>query len=88
MTLEDLVLSTLSFYEPMNMANIILDMDHKVLVTLSEFDQKELDRILIFLEHEKLIKKSKIKGEFFWIGVLRKRSYLDRLLVYFSELFN
>ena len=79
MTLEDLVLSTLSFYEPMNTSKIIFDMDQKVLEALPEFDQKELSRILQFLEKKKLIKKTKVSGEFFWIRVFRKRSILSRL---------
>lgn len=79
MNLEDLVLSTLSFYEPMNLSKIIFDMDQKVLEGLPEFDQKELDRILFALEKKKLIKKMKKSGELYWIRVFKKQSFFNRL---------
>lgn len=79
MNLEDLVLSTLSFYEPMNLSKIIFDMDQKVLEGLPEFDQKELDRILLALEKKKHIKKMKMSGEFYWIRVFKKQSFFNRL---------
>lgn len=79
MTLEDLVLSTLSFYEPMTFSNIILDFDSEALSEFPQFDKEELQQILVQLQKKKLIKKIKIESETGWIRVLPRRPWWKRL---------
>lgn len=77
--LNDLVLSTLSFYEPMTFSRIILDFDNEILKDFPEFDKEDLKMILNNLKKQKLIKSTKIEKEEAWIRVLPKRPWWKRL---------
>lgn len=78
--LEDLVLMTLSFYEPMTISNIILDFDDDKLKAFPDFDKNQLQEILHALAAKKLIRPVKIDKEEGWIRIHPTRSWWKRLL--------
>jgi regulatory protein YycH of two-component signal transduction system YycFG len=55
----DLVLSTLSFFEPMSLERIIFDFDEKKVLAMKDFSNVDLENILKQLLKEKKIKKIK-----------------------------
>lgn len=73
--LNDLVLSTLSFYEPMTFSRIILDFDNNKLSNFPEFAKEDLQDILKVLEKKKSIKRVTLDKEDAWIRVFPKRSW-------------
>lgn len=77
--LEELVLMTLSFYEPMTFSNIILDFDNDQLKDFPDFSREELVDILALLKKKKLIKQITLDKEAAWIRVYPKRSWWKRL---------
>lgn len=81
--LEELVLGTLSFYEPMTFSNIILDFSSELLKDFPNFDKSDLEAILKELEKKKLIKKIILDRsphkEFAWIRLYPKRSWWKRI---------
>lgn len=77
--IDELVLETLSFYEPMTFANIILDFNDELLAGFPDFDKEQLVQVLSHLEQKKLIKKVMQEKEVAWIRVFRKRSWWKRL---------
>lgn len=79
MNFHELVLTTLSFYEPMNLGRIIFDMDQKLLEHHPEFDQDVLDKVLKDLVEQKLVKLKVIKGEKQWQRVFKKPSLVGRI---------
>ena len=78
--LENLVLMTLSFFEPMTFSQIILDFDNDQLKNYPQFDKETLQEILVILKKKKLIKEVKIDKEMGWIKVQRKRVWWKRIL--------
>ncbi len=79
--LNDLVLSTLSFYEPMTFSRIILDFDNNSLSDFPEFTKEDLQEILKVLEKKKLIKRVTLDKEEAWIRVLPKRAWWKRFFI-------
>ncbi|MFA6237827.1 MAG: hypothetical protein WC635_10905 [Bacteriovorax sp.] len=77
--LENLVLITLSYFEPMTFSKIILDFDSEEIKNFPDFDNVKLQEMLSSLEKKKLIKRVKIDKETGWIRVLPKRSWWKRL---------
>ena len=77
--LENLVLMTLSFFEPMTFSQIILDFDNEQLKNFPQFDKETLQEILEILRKKKLIKEVKIDKEIGWIKVQRKRVWWKRI---------
>ena len=77
--LENLVLMTLSFFEPMTFSQIILDFDNEQLKNFPQFDKETLQEILVILRKKKLIKEVKIDKEIGWIKVQRKRVWWKRI---------
>ncbi len=77
-TLEELILVTLSFYEPMTFSQIIIDFDAEKLKQFPEFDREQLQSILNTLENKKILKKVKIDKESGWIKVLPKKSFFKK----------
>lgn len=73
--LEDLILSTLSFYEPMSFSKIVFDMDTDVLKQLPEFDKNQLLLILESLEKRGLVKIYGKGTEAQWQRIHKKRSF-------------
>lgn len=78
--MEDLVLKTLSFFEPMTFSKIILDFDKDQLTFFPHFNREDLKVILTNLEKKKRIKQVVIELEAGWIRIHPKRSYFKRLL--------
>ncbi|MDD4974083.1 MAG: hypothetical protein PHY93_07010 [Bacteriovorax sp.] len=77
--LENLVLATLSFFEPMTFSQIILDFDSDLLKDFPDFDKEQLQNIINLLEKKKLIKRVTIDKERGWIRIHPKRSWWKRL---------
>lgn len=77
--LENLVLRTLSFFEPMTFSQIILDFDNDQLKDFPSFDQVHLREIITLLEKRKLVKKVKLEHDVGWIKIYPKRSWWKRL---------
>jgi hypothetical protein len=83
-SLEELVLMTLSFFEPMTFSQIILDFDTDKLVNFPNFNKQDLEEIINKLEKQKLLKRVTIDKEIGWIRIQRKRSWFKRLLTSFN----
>lgn len=77
--LEELVLGTFSFYEPMTFSKVILDMDSEALKNFPNFSREDLEDIIKNLEKKKLIKSSQIDKEVGWIRIHPKRAWWKRL---------
>jgi transcription initiation factor IIE alpha subunit len=77
--LENLVLATFSFFEPMTFSQIILDFDSDLLKDFPNFDKEQLQDIINLLEKKKLIKRVTIDKERGWLRVHPKRSWWKRL---------
>lgn len=78
-TLEELVLVTLSFYEPMTFSNIILDFNSEALAEFPDFDKEQLHALIKDLEDKKLIKRVTIDKEVGWLRIHPRRSWWKRL---------
>lgn len=79
-SLEDLVLSTLSFYGPMSFAKIVFDMDSETLKQFPDFDKTQMLTILNSLEKRGLVKKIGTGEEVQWQRIHKKRPFWKRLL--------
>jgi hypothetical protein len=77
--IEELVLGTTSFFEPMTLSQIILDFDDKKLSNFPDFDKEQLIQIIKYLEKKKILKKVTIDKEVGWIKIQPKRSWLQKL---------
>lgn len=77
-SIEDFVLMTLSFFEPMTFSQIILDFDKEILKNFPDFDQERLHEILKILKKKKLIKEVRIDKEMGWIKIQKKRPWWKR----------
>jgi benzoyl-CoA reductase/2-hydroxyglutaryl-CoA dehydratase subunit BcrC/BadD/HgdB len=76
--LEDLILSTLSFYEPMSFSKIVFDIDTEVLKSYPDFDRDQMMKILKSLEERKLVKKTGAGLEAQWQRIHKKRPFWKR----------
>ena len=81
--LEDLILITLSFFEPLTLSNIILDFAADKLLKFPKFNKEELQLILTKLEKKKLVKKMILDKEIAWIKMQKKPNIWRRLKHYF-----
>ena len=79
MTIDDFVLSTLSFYEPMTFSRIILDFKSEDLMAYPALDKEMLSDILKKLEKKKLVKTVQIDKERGWIRVHPPKNLLKKL---------
>jgi DNA-directed RNA polymerase alpha subunit len=79
-SLDELVLMTLSFFEPMTFSQIILDFDSDKLANFPNFNKQDLEEIINKLEKQKLLKRVTIDKEIGWMRIQRKRSWFKRLL--------
>ena len=77
--LENLILSTLSFYEPMSFSKIVFDIDTDILKNYPNFDKDQMILILKSLEQRGLVKKTGENTESQWQRVHKKRSFWKRL---------
>ncbi len=76
--LEDLILSTLSFYEPMSFSKIVFDIDTDVLKSYPNFDKDQMITILKSLEARGLVKSTGIEAETQWQRIHKKRPFWKR----------
>ncbi len=76
--LEDLILSTLSFYEPMSFSKIVFDMDTEALKQFPNFDKPQMLNILNSLEKRGLVKRLGSGEELQWQRIHKKRSWFKR----------
>lgn len=75
--LKNQLLMTLSFYEPMTMEFIYLDLDQDFLIDNPNLTVEDLKNELVILEKEKKIKK--LKDPESWIRLHPKKSLFKRL---------
>lgn len=71
--LENLILQTLSFYEPMSFSKIVFDMDSNLLKTYPDFDRDKMLLILEKFEKNGLVKRSGEGSDSIWIRTLKPR---------------
>lgn len=86
---EHLVLKTLSFYEPMNYAQIIFELDSEELKSFPDFTDEQLKEILHSLVKRKLVKKLDRNGDVYWQKEMPRRSkgYISQLFRYLKSFF-
>ncbi len=68
-----LILQNLSFYQWMNLPQILFEIDERELQKFPNVDQEILLSILRELEKEKLVKGQKKDGDMHWQRVLKSR---------------
>ena len=82
---ENLLLETLSFFEPMTLEKIILDFDAKEIKKYPQLEASDMKEALRRLQKAKKIKKIKIKvgknSEDAWIKIYPKRPWWKRIFV-------
>jgi hypothetical protein len=78
--LENLILSTLSFYEPMSFSKIVFDIDTDVLKSYPDFDRDQMLLILSSLEKRGMVKKSGDGPEAQWQRIHRKSSLWEKIV--------
>lgn len=78
--LENLILSTLSFYEPMSFSKIVFDIDTDVLKSFPDFDRDQMLLILSSLEKRSMVKKTGEGSESQWQRIHRKSSLWDKIV--------
>ncbi len=87
-SLDKLLLQTLSFFKPLSMEQILLDMDGMELETLRELTVDDLLLRLEELTKKKILKRSLQKGEKVWqknyMGQLKRKGPFVKLLNYLS----
>lgn len=76
--IEDLILSTLSFYEPMSFSKIVFDMDTELLKKFADFDKDQMLLVLKGLEKRGLVKKTGEGSEAQWQRIHKKRPFWKR----------
>lgn len=76
--LENLILSTLSFYEPMSFSKIVFDIDTGVLKQFPNFDKDQMMLILSSLEKRGSVKVTGAGSEMQWQRIHKKRSFFKR----------
>lgn len=76
----ELVLSQLSFFEPLTKGQLIFDMDADDLKQLGDFDLEQLEVVLTRLETEGHVKRIKGSEDTFLRINPRTRSWWQRLL--------
>jgi hypothetical protein len=77
--LENLLLSTLSFYEPMSFSKIVFDIDTEVLKAYPNFDKDQMLLILKSLEKRGIVQKTGEGTETQWQRIHKKRPFWKRL---------
>lgn len=79
MNLAQELLRTLSFFEPMTLEYILLDLDKSFLDTYDKLTTKDLLVSLQHLEKKKLIKKIKQEEQISWIRIQPRKSLKRRI---------
>lgn len=83
---EHLILKTLSFYEPMNYAQIIFELDSEELKQFPNFTDEELKNVLKDLVRRKLVKKISKNGDVYWQRQMPIRAK-SRVVDFFRRIF-
>ena len=78
--LENLILSTLSFYEPMSFSKIVFDIDADVLKSYPNFDRDQMLLILDSLEKRGQVVKTGKDSEAQWQRIHKKSSLWEKIL--------
>ena len=82
--LRDELLSTLSFFEEMNLEKIFLDIDQEYVQNNPELTVNHLREVLEILKTEGLVKERNSKEESLWIKVYpKKKNFFRRFLAKF-----
>lgn len=76
--LQDLILSTLSFYEAMTFSKIVFDMDTELLKSYPNFDRDQMLLILKSFEKRGLVVASGEGSERKWQRIHKKRPFWKR----------
>jgi len=76
--LEDLILSTLSFYETMSFSKIVFDLNSELLKQYPDFDRDQMLLILSSLEKRGMIIGNGQGIDRAWKRVHKKRSFWKR----------
>lgn len=76
--IEELILSTLSFYEAMSFSKIVFDMPTEFLRDHGDFDRDQMLLILNSLEKRGLVKKTGQGTEAQWQRIHKKRPFWKR----------
>ncbi len=84
MNLEQELLRTLSFYEPMTLEYIFLDLDKSFTDTYDSLTTQDLSFALESLERKKRIKKMKNNETISWIRLSPKKSLKRRFKEFFK----
>ena len=80
----NLVLETLSFFEPMSLDKIILDFDKSVIEKMPDFTSDELEKILKYLEKKGKVKKIHLEKSVQYIKVQKRVSKLKRIFSFLN----
>jgi hypothetical protein len=81
-TIEELVLGTLSFYEPLTLSQLILDFDSSSLHDFPDFSREDLENVIKKLLKKKLIKEIVIGKEVGWMRIHPQKSWFKRLFYF------
>jgi UDP-glucose 6-dehydrogenase len=76
--IDNIILETLSFFEPMTKEMVILDIDKDRVQALSDFSIEELEKRLENLVKQKLVKREKKSGDVFFLKQMKKRPWWKR----------
>lgn len=85
--LEGLVLQTLSFYDPMNLAKIIMSFENEILIKHPHFSQADLEEILFRLRRLGLVRYRYQQGQKLWIRCHPPRHWYARWWLKLRTLF-
>lgn len=77
--LQQVLLETLSFYEPMSLEFILLDLNDHFLKENPNLTTEDLLATLHDLNRQKKIKKIKKQGQLHWLRVFPKKSLWHRI---------
>ena len=82
--LEQELLKTLSFIEPMTLEFILLDLDKLYLEHNPTLTTEDLIKTLTQLQKKRKVRFKKYQGQGFWIKIYPKRPWYKNILSYFS----
>ncbi|MBY0415978.1 MAG: hypothetical protein K2Q18_17535 [Bdellovibrionales bacterium] len=82
--LENIILSTLSFYEAMSFSKIVFDLDTKLLESYPDFDRNQMINILNSLEKRGMVKQTGEGTEAQWMRIHKKRSIWKKIQSFFT----
>lgn len=81
----DLVLETLSFFEPMSLEKIIFDFDKDKIEKMKDFSKDDLEAILEHLVKKKKVKVLNLEKGNQYIKIQKKASGLKKLFSFFKK---